>query len=44
MPSDIQEGDYLEFGTIGAYSSATMTRFNGYGGHQTVAVNSILSI
>jgi ornithine decarboxylase len=44
MPADIQEGDYIEFGTIGAYGSATMTRFNGYGGHETVTVGSVLSI
>jgi ornithine decarboxylase len=44
MPADVQEGDYLEFGTIGAYGSATMTRFNGYGGHETVTVSSVLTI
>lgn len=44
MPAGIQEGDYIEFGTIGAYGSATMTRFNGYGGHETVTVGSVLSI
>ncbi len=31
LPSNIQEGDYLDFGSLGAYGTATATRFNGYG-------------
>jgi len=31
MPTDITEGDYLEFTSMGAYSIYTSTRFNGYG-------------
>ena len=31
MPTDIAEGDYLEFASMGAYSISTSTRFNGYG-------------
>ncbi len=38
LPSDIKEGDYLEFATMGAYSTATSTRFNGYGDVKIVPV------
>lgn len=31
LPVDIAEGDWLEFGLVGAYGTATMTAFNGYG-------------
>ena len=31
LPGDIREGDYLVFHGLGAYSTATVTRFNGYG-------------
>ncbi len=31
LPSDMEEGDYLMFHGMGAYSSATVTRFNGFG-------------
>lgn len=44
LPADIAEGDFIEFGTLGAYGLATMTRFNGYGGHETVAVERTLSL
>ena len=30
LPSDIGEGDWIEFGQIGAYSNAMTTRFNGF--------------
>ena len=30
LPCDIAEGDFIEFGAIGAYGAATATRFNGY--------------
>jgi ornithine decarboxylase len=40
----IKEGDYIEFGTLGAYGLATATRFNGYGGHQVVAVDQVLEM
>ena len=36
------EGDYVEFGLAGAYSAATVTRFNGYGALSLVAVDNIL--
>ncbi len=30
LPVDIRPGDYIEFGFMGAYGSATSTRFNGF--------------
>ncbi|RLQ22821.1 type III PLP-dependent enzyme [Seongchinamella sediminis] len=30
MPQGIRTGDYIEFGLLGAYGSATTTRFNGF--------------
>jgi ornithine decarboxylase len=30
LPSDVQEGDWIEFGRIGAYGTACRTRFNGF--------------
>ena len=40
----ISEGDYIEFGTLGAYGIATATRFNGYGSHTIVAVDHVLEM
>jgi ornithine decarboxylase len=31
LPADIDEGDYIEIGMMGAYGVAMATRFNGYG-------------
>jgi len=31
LPSDVHEGDYIEFGQTGAYGAALATRFNGFG-------------
>ncbi len=31
LPDDIDEGDYIEIGMLGAYGVAMATRFNGYG-------------
>ncbi|MEO1266029.1 MAG: type III PLP-dependent enzyme, partial [Pseudomonadota bacterium] len=31
LPSDVREGDYLEFGNMGAYVRAIAGQFNGYG-------------
>ena len=44
LPVDIAEGDYVEFGTIGAYGIATATGFNGYGQFETACVKRVLSI
>lgn len=38
LPDTIAEGDYIVMAGIGAYSTATMTRFNGYGGLQACVV------
>lgn len=31
LPGDMEEGDYMLFHGMGAYSTATVTRFNGFG-------------
>lgn len=38
LPGDVAEGDYVIFDGIGAYSTATNTRFNGYGAYDIVTV------
>lgn len=38
LPADMQEGDYVLFDGMGAYSVAMSTRFNGYGLHDVVTV------
>jgi ornithine decarboxylase len=44
MHQGIREGDFIEFGTLGAYGLATATRFNGYGDHKIVAVDNVLEM
>jgi ornithine decarboxylase len=44
MYQGIREGDFVEFGTLGAYGLATCTRFNGYGDHKIVAVDRVLEM
>ncbi len=39
LPADIQEGDYIEIGMLGAYGVAMSTGFNGYGEHDTIVVS-----
>ncbi|NBC20341.1 MAG: type III PLP-dependent enzyme [Alphaproteobacteria bacterium] len=36
LPASLGEGDYLEFGNIGAYGRAMAGRFNGFGEYETV--------
>lgn len=36
LPADVNEGDYVEIGMLGAYGVAMGTRFNGYGETETV--------
>lgn len=36
LPEGLGEGDWLEFGNIGAYGRALAGRFNGFGGYDTV--------
>ncbi|MDX2095715.1 MAG: type III PLP-dependent enzyme [Alphaproteobacteria bacterium] len=39
LPADVQEGDYLEIGQLGAYGRTMATRFNGFSlAHQPVLV------
>jgi len=38
LPEDVNEGDYIEIGMLGAYGVAMNTRFNGYGDTLTVEV------
>ncbi len=33
IPNDIKAGDFIEIGMLGAYGSATRSKFNGYGYH-----------
>ncbi len=39
LPADLAEGDYLIARGMGAYSTATMTRFNGYGAIRVITVS-----
>jgi ornithine decarboxylase len=41
LPADLAEGDYLILHGMGAYSTATVTRFNGYGGLRLATVRSL---
>jgi ornithine decarboxylase len=36
LPADIQEGDLIEIGSLGAYGMAMATRFNGFGDAVTI--------
>ena len=38
LPADIQAGDYIEIGMLGAYGAAMQTRFNGFGATQAAIV------
>jgi ornithine decarboxylase len=38
LPADVQAGDYIEIGMLGAYGSAMRTAFNGFGSDETVVV------
>lgn len=38
LPADIQAGDYIEIGMLGAYGAAMKTGFNGFGDAQCVIV------
>jgi len=35
LPADVQAGDYLEIGMLGAYGAAMRTAFNGFGSDET---------
>ena len=38
LPADVNTGDYIEIGMLGAYGSAMRTAFNGFGSDETVIV------
>ena len=38
LPADVEAGDYLEIGMLGAYGAAMRTAFNGFGSEATVVV------
>ncbi len=38
LPADVQAGDYIEIGMLGAYGCAMRTGFNGFGSDQRVVV------
>ena len=38
LPADVQAGDYIEVGMLGAYGAAMRTAFNGFGSDETVIV------
>ncbi len=38
LPEDVQAGDYIEIGMIGAYGAAMKTDFNGFGAAERVTV------
>lgn len=41
LPKGCQEGDYVLFHGMGAYSNASATQFNGYGGHDWIQVETL---
>ncbi|AHM04146.1 Ornithine decarboxylase / Arginine decarboxylase [Roseibacterium elongatum DSM 19469] len=41
LPEDMAEGDYVLIHGMGAYSTATVTRFNGYGAMRLATVRSL---
>ena len=38
LPADVDEGDWLELGQLGAYGACLRTRFNGFDGGSTIEV------
>jgi ornithine decarboxylase len=40
----LQEDDYIEFGSLGAYGLATMTNFNGYGSNAIISVDQAFTL
>ena len=39
LPEDIDEGDWIELGQLGAYGACLRTKFNGFDGGTTVEVS-----
>ena len=44
LPSDIEEGDWIEFGQIGAYGAACRTNFNGFFSDVSVIVENEFNV
>lgn len=42
LAADLKDGDFIEFGMVGAYGISTMTRFNGYGQNVIRPVGKVL--
>ena len=42
--ASLKEGDFIEFGTLGAYGISTMTKFNGYGDLRIEEVDEVLVV
>ena len=42
LPTSLADGDFVEFGMLGAYGISTLTHFNGYGENQVMAVGEVL--
>ena len=38
LPADVEAGDYVEIGMLGAYGCAMRTRFNGFGSGETLVM------
>jgi ornithine decarboxylase len=38
LPADVQAGDYIEIGMLGAYGCAMRTGFNGFGADLKIVV------
>jgi ornithine decarboxylase len=41
LPADMRSGDFIEFGSIGAYSLSGRTRFNGYFSERIVSLTDL---
>lgn len=39
LPHNLGIGDFIEFGSVGAYGSAIRSRFNGFGEHESVIID-----
>lgn len=39
LPADMMEGDWLEFGQLGAYGQVMKTGFNGFGSHRMALID-----
>jgi ornithine decarboxylase len=39
LPADVEAGDYVEIGMLGAYGCAMRTRFNGFGSGETLVMD-----